>query len=398
MRRAFEDWLKGECDRHPLLLVLDDLHWGDAGTVAFLDAALRNLRDCSLLVLALGAARAARHASPICGPAAGPCRSIWARCRRRRPRSWCARRWAPRRRPRVWRPSSPAPTATRFIWKSWCGPRAKGAPMGCPTRSWAWCTPVSTPRATWPSRSCGRPASSASASRGSGLAALLGGEAELPHLNEWVDRLAARELDQPERRGPGLGGRAVLLPRADPRRGLRDLDRGGQRARPPARRRLPRAGGMPRRHGAGRSTSAGATSRRGPCAGTGRRPSRRCARATCRAPSAGPRSAWPPSPRSTAAQRAEVAADAVGALRLAQAEAHLWRAEFAQAVARGTEATGAPWSRARPSGSARWGRRSSAWPSRARSTSWCALTRRRARRPSATPKRATPRWSAWPGR
>ncbi len=53
MRRAFEDWLMAECAAHPVLLVLEDLHWGDLGTVSFLDGALRNLHDQPLMVLAL---------------------------------------------------------------------------------------------------------------------------------------------------------------------------------------------------------------------------------------------------------------------------------------------------------------------------------------------------------
>ena len=36
-----------------MLLLLEDLHWGDAATVQLLDATLRNLRDQPLLVLAL---------------------------------------------------------------------------------------------------------------------------------------------------------------------------------------------------------------------------------------------------------------------------------------------------------------------------------------------------------
>jgi tetratricopeptide (TPR) repeat protein len=53
MRRAFEDWLMAECAAHPVLLVLEDLHWGDLGTVSFLDSALRNLHDRPFMVLAL---------------------------------------------------------------------------------------------------------------------------------------------------------------------------------------------------------------------------------------------------------------------------------------------------------------------------------------------------------
>jgi eukaryotic-like serine/threonine-protein kinase len=53
MRRAFEDWLMAECAAHPVLLVVEDLHWGDLGTVSFLDSALRNLHDQRFMVLAL---------------------------------------------------------------------------------------------------------------------------------------------------------------------------------------------------------------------------------------------------------------------------------------------------------------------------------------------------------
>ncbi len=53
MRRAFEDWLMAESGAHPVLLVLEDLHWGDLGTVSFLDSALRNLQERPFMVLAL---------------------------------------------------------------------------------------------------------------------------------------------------------------------------------------------------------------------------------------------------------------------------------------------------------------------------------------------------------
>ena len=53
MRRSWEDWLAAECAVHPVLLLLEDLHWGDLGTVSFVDAALRHLREQPFLVLAL---------------------------------------------------------------------------------------------------------------------------------------------------------------------------------------------------------------------------------------------------------------------------------------------------------------------------------------------------------
>jgi tetratricopeptide (TPR) repeat protein len=50
---AWLDWLEVECGAHPVLLVLEDLHWGDAPSVQLVDAALRALRDRPLMVVAL---------------------------------------------------------------------------------------------------------------------------------------------------------------------------------------------------------------------------------------------------------------------------------------------------------------------------------------------------------
>lgn len=53
MRRAFEDLLAAACRARPVLLVLEDLHWGDLPTVQWIASTLKNLRDLPLLVLAL---------------------------------------------------------------------------------------------------------------------------------------------------------------------------------------------------------------------------------------------------------------------------------------------------------------------------------------------------------
>ena len=53
MRRAFEDWLSAECGAQPVVIVLEDLHWGDLPSVKFVDSALRALHDRPLMVLAL---------------------------------------------------------------------------------------------------------------------------------------------------------------------------------------------------------------------------------------------------------------------------------------------------------------------------------------------------------
>jgi tetratricopeptide (TPR) repeat protein len=54
MRRAWVDFLRGECNARPVLLVLEDLHWGDLPTVKLVDAALRQLESRPFMVLALG--------------------------------------------------------------------------------------------------------------------------------------------------------------------------------------------------------------------------------------------------------------------------------------------------------------------------------------------------------
>jgi tetratricopeptide (TPR) repeat protein len=53
MRTAWLSFLERECGRHPVLLVLEDLHWGDIPSVAFIDAALSALPEAPLFVFAL---------------------------------------------------------------------------------------------------------------------------------------------------------------------------------------------------------------------------------------------------------------------------------------------------------------------------------------------------------
>jgi len=53
MRCAFIDLLAAECAQRPVLLMLEDLHWGDLPTVKFIDSALRDLKDKPWMVLAL---------------------------------------------------------------------------------------------------------------------------------------------------------------------------------------------------------------------------------------------------------------------------------------------------------------------------------------------------------
>jgi eukaryotic-like serine/threonine-protein kinase len=52
LRTAFLDWLTAECDDGPVLLVLDDVQWGDRPSLQLVETALRTLRDRPLMVLA----------------------------------------------------------------------------------------------------------------------------------------------------------------------------------------------------------------------------------------------------------------------------------------------------------------------------------------------------------
>ncbi|HET8935087.1 MAG TPA: protein kinase [Polyangiales bacterium] len=53
LRRSFVQWLSAECDRGPLLIVLEDLHWGDAASVLYLGEALKALSNRPIMLLAL---------------------------------------------------------------------------------------------------------------------------------------------------------------------------------------------------------------------------------------------------------------------------------------------------------------------------------------------------------
>ncbi len=52
LRRTFVSWLGRECQKGPLLFLLDDLHWGDALTMALFDQAMQELSAAPWFVLA----------------------------------------------------------------------------------------------------------------------------------------------------------------------------------------------------------------------------------------------------------------------------------------------------------------------------------------------------------
>jgi len=64
IRAAWEELLTAESATQPVVLVLEDLHWGDAGTAKFVDGALRKLANRPLLVLGTARASSALEAFP----------------------------------------------------------------------------------------------------------------------------------------------------------------------------------------------------------------------------------------------------------------------------------------------------------------------------------------------
>jgi tetratricopeptide (TPR) repeat protein len=51
MQRAFVDWVDAECAKTPLVIVLEDLHWGDLPSVSAIDAVLRVSAERALTVI-----------------------------------------------------------------------------------------------------------------------------------------------------------------------------------------------------------------------------------------------------------------------------------------------------------------------------------------------------------
>lgn len=54
IREAWEEFLYAECMRHPVLLVLEDVHWGDVPTLNLVAAGWRHAKELPFFVLALG--------------------------------------------------------------------------------------------------------------------------------------------------------------------------------------------------------------------------------------------------------------------------------------------------------------------------------------------------------
>jgi serine/threonine protein kinase/tetratricopeptide (TPR) repeat protein len=65
-RRALDAWFDAETERGSVLVVLEDLHWGDATSVGFLSDAFRRSGDKRLMLLALARPEAERQFPQLC--------------------------------------------------------------------------------------------------------------------------------------------------------------------------------------------------------------------------------------------------------------------------------------------------------------------------------------------
>jgi tetratricopeptide (TPR) repeat protein len=67
VQRAFIELLRATCRQAPVVLILEDLHWCDPGTLRLVDAAVRELTEQPLLVLALARPELLGQSSPLLG-------------------------------------------------------------------------------------------------------------------------------------------------------------------------------------------------------------------------------------------------------------------------------------------------------------------------------------------
>lgn len=58
---AWVDFLRAECRAHPVLLLIEDLHWGDRASADLVDVALRQLEDQPLMVVAFARPEVTEH-------------------------------------------------------------------------------------------------------------------------------------------------------------------------------------------------------------------------------------------------------------------------------------------------------------------------------------------------
>jgi tetratricopeptide (TPR) repeat protein len=61
LRRCCQELLEGECARGPVMMVLEDVHWADPPSIAYVGGALRQLEHAPLFVVALGRPEAREH-------------------------------------------------------------------------------------------------------------------------------------------------------------------------------------------------------------------------------------------------------------------------------------------------------------------------------------------------
>ncbi len=328
IRVAWEELLRAECSARPVLLVLEDLHWGDLPSVLLVDSALRNLGDQRLMVLALGRPEV-RELFPKLWAGRGVHEVQLSGLPRRASERLVRQVLGEDVAPELVAMIVDRADGNAFYLEEQLRAVADGKGADLPE------TVVAMVQARIEALDIeARRALRAASVFGQtfwpgGVRRSLGGAPRSRRLA----RAGAARGDLPARRGQPARRGGVPLPARDRAGGgVRDADGGRPAARAPARRRVAVARGA----GAVDAMALGGAlrARRRARAGRGRVPARGAAGAAER------------SDLAAAIARAErgVAcgpnAQALGALRLVEAEAHVWRGELALAEQRGTDGRG----------------------------------------------------------
>ncbi|AUX37641.1 uncharacterized protein SOCE836_098710 [Sorangium cellulosum] len=139
LREAFEDFMRAECQRQPVLLVLEDLHWGDLLTVTLIDAALQDARDMPFFVPVLARPEVRELFPALWRTSARASGSASRRCPGARASGSCGRCSATTSAPSRSKSFSRVPRATRSCWRSRSARWPRAGARACPRRRSRWC-------------------------------------------------------------------------------------------------------------------------------------------------------------------------------------------------------------------------------------------------------------------
>ena len=259
MRNAWMDFLQAETSAHPVLMVLEDLHWGDFGTVRFIDTALRDRSKQPWMVLALARPEVYEVFPKLWGGAPETCRRSGSRSwGARRASAWCGRcsgdSVGPDTIDRLVRQAD----GNAFYLEELIRAVAEGRDHALPETVLAMVEDAAGAAVgRCEAGCCARASVFGEVCWEGGVATLLGGAMSATAVGEWLTKLVEQEALAVRPKGRFPEEREYTFPaRAAPRGRVRDLDRRGQAAWAPPRRRVARGARRGRSDGAGRALRA----------------------------------------------------------------------------------------------------------------------------------------------